>query len=461
MIRRLYALALIGVALAGAAFAAHPDPVPAVSLEDRITGYIAPYVRTNNFSGVILVTKDGRPLFRRGYGYAVREFDVPVTPETRFQIASVSKSFTAAAIMLLEQRGRLRTSDPVARILPGYPNGERITLHHLLTHTSGIPNVNGFPDYDTKSRFPQGLGEILSWFKDRPLDFEPGTRYAYSNSNYNVLAAVIERVSGRSYGAFMAENIFDPLGLRDTAHHGDAQAVIPRLAAGYAPAGGDGLERAPYLDWSIKTGNGSIFSTADDLAKWDEALYGDTLLNGISREKMFTEQAAGVGYGWFVRKGARRSLASNGRAPGFSASVERFPDERVCVVVLSNLYSSLSQSMAGDIAAIVFGEDRQPLIPATPVVVPAAEMDRYLGRFAFGQDFSFNPGVSIEIKRDGPWLVMAAGGATGTTYLIPAGNGRFIDRAYGGIVSFDKTPGTKAAFLVWNFGRDFQANRVR
>lgn len=450
-------LVVLSAATALAAGSRAADSRP---LEARIAAYVAPYVASNNFSGAILVTRDGRPLFRRGYGYAVREFDVPATPETRFHVASVSKSFTAAAIVLLEQQDRLRTSDPLDRHLPGYPNGARLTLHHLLAHTSGIPNVNAFPGYDEKSRFPHGLDEILSWFKDKPLEFEPGTRYAYSNSNYNVLAAVIEKVSGKSYGDFLEEAVFRPLGMRDTLHHGDARAVVPRLAAGYAPAGGDAVERAPCLDWSIKAGNGSLITTVDDLAKWDRALYGDALLSAASRAKIFAEQTEGVGYGWFVRKGVHPSLASNGRAPGFTASVERFVDDRICVIVLSNLYSSLAQSMAGDIAAIVFGEDRKPLIPAAPVQVAEAGIARCLGRYRFGPDFVFNPGVEAEIKRDGRWLVLAAGGGAGTSYLVPVGEGRFVDRAYGGIVTFETDAWGKISALNWNFGRDYRAVRL-
>jgi hypothetical protein len=248
--------------------------------------------------------------------------------------------------------------------------------------------------------------------------------------------------------------------MRDTAHHGDAHAVIPRLAAGYAPAGGDGVERAPFLDWSTKTGNGSLYTTADDLASWDRALYGNSLLYEASRRKIFTEHTEGVGYGWFVRKGKRPSLAYGGRAPGFSASIERFVDDKTCVIVLSNLYSSLAQSMAGDIAAIVFGENRKPLVPTTPVTVPEAEIARYLGRYQFGQDFAYNPGMRAEIKRDGSWLLLVGDRGGGTSYLIPLGEGRFIDRAYGGVVTFVAGAGGRAAALIWNFGRDYRAARV-
>jgi CubicO group peptidase (beta-lactamase class C family) len=437
------------------------QPTVSKSLGPRIETYVAPYVRTNNFSGVIFVAKGSQVQFRKGYGHAVREFDVPVTPETKFHIASMSKTFTAAAIMLLEQQGKLLTSDPLTKYIPDYPTGDRITLHHLLVHTSGIPNVNSFPDYVAKSRFPHRLDEIISWFRDKPLDFEPGARYSYSNSNYNVLAFVIEKVSGRPYGEFLEENIFKPLGMKDTAHHGDPEAVILLLAGGYQPAGGNGVERAPYLDWTIKTGNGSLYTTADDLYKWDRALYGDKVLNAASRRKIFTEHVEGVGYGWFIRKGKHRSVAFGGRSPGFSASIERFIDDDVCVIVLSNLYSSIAQTMAGDLAAIAFGEDRKPLIPAAPLTIGTAVLDGYLGRYQFGKDFAPNPGIVAEIKRDGSWLVLVAGGGGGASYLIPVAENRFIDRAYGGIVSFFKDAEGRTTELIWNFGEDYRAARVQ
>jgi len=437
-----------------------PKPEGPASLAARIEAYVGPYVRTNNFSGAVLVARDGQVLFRKGYGLAVREFGVPVTPTTKFQIASVSKSFTAAAIMILEQQGRLRVSDPLGRYIPDFPNGDRITIHHLLTHTSGIPNVNAFPGYEEKSLFPHGLGEIVSWFKDKPLDFEPGARYSYSNSNYNVLAFIIESVSGRSYGEFLAEAIFRPLEMKDTGHRGDARAVIPDLAGGYSPRGGEDVERAADLDWTIKTGNGSLYTTVDDLAKWDRALDGDRVLDADSRRKMFTDYIDGVGYGWFIRKGAHPSVAINGRAPGFSASLERFVEDKSGVIVLSNLYSSITHTISGDIAAIVYGEDRKPLVPSTPVEVGADEMARYVGRYRFGQDFSFSPGAPAEVRRDGRWLVLEVGGGGRTSYLIPLGGGRFLDRAYGGIVRFVTDGAGLATALVWNFGQDFRAERT-
>ena len=185
------------------------------SLERKIDEYVRPFLDAGGFSGAILAAKDGRILLSKGYGMANYELGISNTPKTKFHIASVSKTFTAAAVLLLEETSRLKVSDPVAKFVPDYPQGERITIHHLLTHTSGIPNVNDFPDYGRWSRFPHQLEEIVGWFKRKPLEFAPGERYGYSNSNYNLLAFIIEKASGERYGDFLKRRIFDPLEMRE------------------------------------------------------------------------------------------------------------------------------------------------------------------------------------------------------------------------------------------------------
>src|SRR6267378_5020585 len=174
------------------------DRVP--SLEAEVDAFVQPYMEGNNFSGSILIARQGKVLISKGYGMADYELSVPNTPQTRFHLASLTKSFTAAAIMILQEQGKLSVEDPLKKFVPDYPNGDKITIHHLLTHRSGIPNVNNFPEYGSKSLSRMSLDEIIRMFKDKPLEFEPGARYRYSNSNYNLLAFIIEKTSGKSYG---------------------------------------------------------------------------------------------------------------------------------------------------------------------------------------------------------------------------------------------------------------------
>ncbi len=163
-----------------------------VGLEAKVDAYVRPYLEIKGFSGSVLVASKGKILLRKGYGLANYELGVSNTPDTKFHLASVSKSFTAAAIMMLVERGLMNTSDPLSKFIPDYPEGDKITVHHLLVHTSGIPNVNNFPDYGDKSKFPQTPSTLIEMFKNKPLTIKPGERYSYSNSNYNVLAFIIE-----------------------------------------------------------------------------------------------------------------------------------------------------------------------------------------------------------------------------------------------------------------------------
>jgi CubicO group peptidase (beta-lactamase class C family) len=219
-------------------------------LEAAVDGYLHPYIASNNFQGAVLIAQKGKVLLKKAYGLANYELNVSNTRETRFHIASVSKPFTTAAILLLQERGLLKTSDTLAKFIPDYPNGDKITLIHLLSHTSGIPNINSFPDYDEFAKTRHTVAELVAKFKDRPLEFAPGERYQYSNSNFNLLAYVIEKVSGESYGGYLQKNIFTPLDMSATGHDGDASMLISNRASGYQPVGLNTHVIARFLDWS-------------------------------------------------------------------------------------------------------------------------------------------------------------------------------------------------------------------
>jgi len=424
------------------------------NLERRVDDYLAPYVKGKNFLGAVLIAQGDRVLVNRAYGEASYELHVQNSPATRFHIASISKPFTAAAILLLEQRGLLRVSDPVSRYLPDFPNGQKITLQHLLTHTSGIPNVNNLPEYTTASRFPQTPASLIELFKSKPLGFEPGTKYEYSNSNYNILAFVIEQVSHKPYGEFLKEIIFAPLGLRDTGHDGDASEVIPNSASGYQPKRIAGLERAPYIDWSTKTGNGSLYSTTEDLLKFVRAYRHGTLLPRKTVDELWVERP-GNNYGWFVRKRhGVTAVASNGRSPGFTSSVEYYPEKDLTVIVLSNSYSPVSQSpVAEDLAAMALGD--KDIRPATilPIEVSIENLQRLAGIYRFDEKF-FRPNAEVGIRVEGTELVLDWGSGTRSD-LIPVAPNEFIDRQFWSRLAFDETAGG------FKYSGSFQAKRVQ
>src|SRR5918998_5018886 len=261
------------------------DPT-ARGLEQRIDGFVRPYVASNNFTGVILVRRGGPVRLNKGYGMANYELGVVNQPWARFHIASITKAFTAAAILLLEERGKLSLDDSVSRHLPGYPNGDRIRIKHLVEQTAGIPNLGSGPDWARQERQPYPIEQLVALFKDLPLEFEPGSQMRYSNSNYNLLTLIIEKVSGQSYESFLRENILTPLGLRTIVDGSDMTRLVPNRATGVEPSGIRDVRLPRFIDWSSRRGSGSLVSTASDLDRFVDALYGGRLLKQASLAKV-------------------------------------------------------------------------------------------------------------------------------------------------------------------------------
>jgi CubicO group peptidase (beta-lactamase class C family) len=337
-------------------------PVPASmagSLETRVDSFVAPYLATNNFTGVILVARGDGIVLEKGYGLANPELGIANSPRSRFHIASVTKAFTAAAVLLLEEHGRLHTADPVSTYLPDYPNGQKLHLEHLLTHTSGVPNLDG-PDWDREERLPHTTAELVGLFKDMPLDFEPGAKVSYSNSNYNLLALILEKVTGQRYGDFMRDSVFAPLGLSSTLHDGDMRRLIPDRASGTEPDGIRGVRFPRYIDWSGRTGSGSLVTTARDLQRFVRALYGGKLLKPASLAKI-TAPAEGFAYGWARdERFGRKQMRAGGRSPGFNASVEHYLDDGTDVIVLTNSYSPVGRTPSSSKACMPSYSARLP-----------------------------------------------------------------------------------------------------
>lgn len=387
------ATVLLGVTIAFASPAtAVPRATPGASLapaafETAVDRYLQPLLDTNNFSGVILVTSGGRTLFEKGYGFASIEHQVRNTPQTVFQVASVSKPFTAAAIMLLAEKGKLNLHAPLANVLPGYPNGDKLTIHHLLTHTSGIPNVNDFPTYEDNQRDPHTPAELVAYFQNEPLEFEPGAKYSYSNSNYNLLALIIEKVSGSTYGDFLDKEVIGPLRLGQTGHRRSHAQVIRGAATGYSPAGSVGLERAPFLDWTVKTGNGSLYSDAQGVARFMRAVHRGELLAPRSVAATFTRHTPNSGYGWFLSEANGREVHHvNGRSPGFAAQADYYVADDVVVVVLANTYISVTTDIARAVGALLFGAPVEPMPALTPKPLDSSTAAGLVGEYQFGAD---------------------------------------------------------------------------
>ncbi len=235
----------------------------------------------------MLVARGQRALLDKGYGYANLEWQVPNTPDSKFRLGSITKQFTAASILLLEERRKIRLTDPVKVYLPNAPAAwDHITIYNLLTHTSGIPDFTSFPDYIPTQREPTTPAQLVARFRNKPLDFPPGTSWMYSNSGYEVLGYLIEKISGMRYKDFVKQNLLRPQGMNESGYD-TADAVIPHRASGYTPDS-DGPVNAAYLDMSIPYAAGGLYSTTHDLWRWERALFGGRVLSASSLKAMTT-----------------------------------------------------------------------------------------------------------------------------------------------------------------------------
>jgi CubicO group peptidase (beta-lactamase class C family) len=393
----------------------------ATNLAKDIDAYVKRYADQKLFSGVVLVTRRGETIYEKAFGPADRAFDVPNAPSNKFHIASVSKPITAAAILLLADQGKLSLSDPLSKYVADFPNGENITIDQLVTHYSGLNDASSTPEYNEWSRLPQTTDQLVDRVKKMPPRGAPGARYSYSNSNYHILAFIIEKVSGQSYGDFMSANVFKPLGMNDTAHHGDDKEIVPRLSIGYMPRAAADLEKPQHLEWSSKTGNGSLYSTARDLLKFCNG----HLLKPETERFAEGDNPRHLAYFWFTRnRFDHRSLYLGGSSPGYKAFVERFLDDGVVVIVLSNLYLASPSIIGDDIGAIVFGK-KPANDPPQRVHMTRTELAKYEGTYKFGPDF-YTPNNVVRMIAHDDYLEVSPSSPP----IVPISTGEFFDRAY-------------------------------
>jgi len=339
------------------------------------------FVASHQFMGTALVARGSQVLFSKGYGSANLEWDVPNSPSTKFRLGSVTKQFTAASILLLEERGKLSTADPVKKYLPDAPAvWDKITIFNLLTHTSGIPNFTGFPDYSKLEPFAASPAELVARFRDKPLEFQPGEKWNYSNSGYVLLGYLIEKITGGTYEKFVRENIFTPLGMKDSGYDSNS-AVIPRRASGYVN-GKNGMENAGFINMTIPHGAGALYSTTEDLLKWEQGLFGGKLLQPASLEKMTTPIKNNYAFGLDVQTIAGRKVISHGGGiEGFNTQLEYYPEDKLTVVVLGNLNGPAPGEIAKKLAAQAHGESVKLTSERKEITLDPKQLARYVGAY--------------------------------------------------------------------------------
>jgi CubicO group peptidase (beta-lactamase class C family) len=443
---RKIVLAVLFLSLAAAA-PALGGPEHSDDLAGRLDRIFAEAYPATGPGAAVIVVRDGKPILRKGYGLANVELSVPISPEMVFRIGSVTKQFTAAAILKLVEAGKISLSDEIGRFLPEFPtHGKKITIEQLLTHTSGIKSVTGMPTWPSRMREDWTPAQIIAFFQNEPFDFEPGTKWKYNNSGYLLLGAIIEKVSGKKYEDFVAETIFRPLGMERTRYGSDAP-IIPGRVEGYQRTPG-GVVNAPYLSMTQPYSAGALVSTVDDLARWQAALDKDGFLSAESRRRMWAPvtlpdgTATRYGFGWGVWSYEGHAVIEHGGSiNGFVSANMRLPDDRIYVAVLSNAAGPGRdpRMLALRAASLVAG------IPADgrkAVALAPAALERYAGVY------KDSDGDNWIVRRKGDHLEVEAGPSQSEVFASGACADCFFYRDHVRDLRFEETPAGEVTALL-------------
>ncbi len=414
----------------------------------------------------ILVARDDTILFEEGFGMASLEHDVPISPHTKFRIGSVTKQFTAAAILKLQEAGQLSTDDRLDKFFPDFPRGDEVTLAQLLTHTSGIHSYTSHPNFLETAASAITPHDVIASFQDDPFDFPPGTSWAYSNSGYFLLGEIVAKVSGKSYAEFLETTFFDPLGMSDTGVH-TPQAVLKHEATGYAFNAGE-VTKALNWDMSHAGGAGALYSTVRDLLRWNRAVFGGKVLSEASLAAAWTPVALPegtsapmpYGFGWVMDDHRKlKRISHSGGLHGFLSQLSYYPDQTTSVIVLHNasppVPEMVTSALADEIAELYLWQDMAPRSEA----LASDQLDRSLWDQFPGQ-YDYQSAI-LNVTRDGErWFAQLTGQPR--FEIFPASSTRFFWKVVDAQVEFlPNEQGQVTAVQHTQGGRSFRAEKIK
>ncbi|MCC6727559.1 MAG: serine hydrolase [Saprospiraceae bacterium] len=419
----------------------------AQSLTDKIDAIVAEQYKPDEPGVVVRVQQNGKVLFEKAYGMADMELGVKMQPDYILRLGSITKQFTAVAVLMLVQEGKLSLSDDLTKYLPDYPTGGRkITVAQLLNHTSGIKSYTNMVDFFKIMRTDMTLTELIDHFKKEPFDFEPGERWSYNNSAYILAGAVIEKASGMSYADFIEKRIFQPLGMADS-YYDVADRIIPRRIHGYDGGETEGsFVNAGYLSMTLPYAAGSLMSTVADMGKWDEALYTeklvkkDLLQQAWVGHKLNNGAMTHYGYGWgFDEVGGHKFIYHSGGINGFVTNGIRVPDAHLYVVALSNNGTKGPGEMTYQIAQTVLGI---PTDKPKPITMTAKQLADYVGVYELD-----SPDQWRHITLEGNQLYSQRAGSE-RFKVFAYGNDRFFFEDHPTRLHFERDKAGKITALV-------------
>lgn len=390
----------------------------------------------------VIVVQDGNTVYRGAHGVANLELAVPLRAEHVFRVGSITKQFTAAAILLLADEGRLDVADPISKYLPAWQaQGHRVTIQHLLSHTSGIANYTELPDWRALMRSDVSVDQLIQTFQNKPFDFAPGERWKYDNSGYVLLGAIIEKVSGQTYADFLRTRIFAPLNMTNSGYENQAR-ITPGRVAGYMRDGAQ-WRNADFVSMTHPYAAGALVSTVDDLARWNAAIENGALLKPSSWQRASTSFAlpdgtlTRYGAGWIIgRVGPAATLEHGGGINGFNAYVLRAPAAHLYIAVLANASppGTPPQELAVKLAARVL----QVSVDAPRIAIPEKRLDEYAGRYLL------DGGQVLTVSREQNRLYATRTDAE-RLELVPIGKDLFEERAHQARFRFRREGGRIAA----------------
>ncbi len=357
-------------------------------LQQKLEQFMDLWFDADRFSGTVLISQGENILLNKSYGYANQEYTITNTPNTIYKIGSITKQFTAAAILQLYERNLLSLDDLISKYIPEYKYADKITIHNLMSYTSGIPSYTDFPQYSTRSKI--AVEDIINWLNERPLNFTPGEGLDKSNSDYVLLSKIVEAVSGMEIEAYYEKYILKPLNMKNTGVCRN-EDIVKNIAYGYS-CSGEGIVNAEFYDLTGAYGSGFMYSNAGDLLKWIKALERGKVINPELYEKMITPYGylwyfgASVGYGCFVNGNPVSEISIDGNICGYTCSVNRYLINDTIVIVLSNNDATPIGRIVKGLKGILLNEEYPVEIrPETLESVDYSQFKQLVGKYHFPQ----------------------------------------------------------------------------
>lgn len=430
-----------------------PNISPAAANAPRMEQVIQSFVERKQFMGAVLVARRDEVLLDKGYGFADVELNVQVSPNTKFRLGSITKQFTAALVLMLQERGKLNVNDPIKKYMPDAPAAwDKVTIFNLLTHTSGIPTFTGFPDYPSLEPFATTPEQLVARFRDKPLDFQPGEQWKYSNSGYVLLGYLIEKISGKSYSRFMDEEIFKPLGMTNSGYDSNSTIILNR-ASGYTSSSG-GLVNAGYINMTVPFSAGGLYSTTEDLLRWEQRLFGGKLLSAASLTEMTTPFKNEYAFGLAVHDvDGHRVIDHEGGIEGFNTVLAYYPENSLIVIVLGNVNGTGPNQIARYLGTLAQGGNVTLPSERREVSIDPKMFDRYVGSYQLEPDFI------LTITRDGKHFMTQATGQN-QVEIFPASEHDFFAKVIDAQITFVSDDKGRTTELILHQHGDHHAPRL-